>query len=80
MMLDIDQPWRVTHRGPDWILQPEAWYELEGFYQGCIFPCGNVVIDGKLFVYYGAADRYVGLATADLEELTDWLCRFPVGD
>ncbi len=79
MMLDLDEPWRVTHRADDWILQPEAWYELEGFYRGCLFPCGNVVIDGTLLVYYGAADRYVGLATADLQELTDWLCRFPVG-
>lgn len=78
MMLDLDEPWRVTHRASEWIMQPEEWYELEGFYHGCIFPCGNVVIDGKLFVYYGAADRYVGVATADFQEMVDWVCEFPV--
>lgn len=78
MMLDLHEPWRVTHRASEWIMEPEAWYELEGFYKGCIFPCGNVVIDGKLFVYYGAADRYVGVATAEFTPMVDWLCRFPV--
>ncbi len=76
MMLDLDEPWVVRHRAPDWVMEPEAWYELEGFYEGCIFPCGNVVIDGQLLVYYGAADRYVGVATADFARLVDWACSF----
>jgi beta-1,2-mannobiose phosphorylase / 1,2-beta-oligomannan phosphorylase len=77
MMLDLNEPWKVVHRSPDWILQPEAPYELEGFYCGCIFPCGNVVIDGRLFVYYGAADRHVGVATVEFDRMVDWLCGFP---
>jgi len=31
------------------------------------------VIDGTLFVYYGAADKYVGLATCRLDELLEYL-------
>jgi len=54
-------------------MEPEEYYELEGFYNGVIFPCGNVVIDGKLFVYYGGADKYVGLATCNLDELVNYL-------
>ncbi len=77
MMLDLHEPWKVLHRTPEWIMQPEAPYELEGYYQGCIFPCGNVVIDGTLYVYYGSADRHVGVATADFQQMTDWLCGFP---
>jgi len=73
MLLDLDDPSKVLHRTPDWILQPEAPYELEGFYKGVIFPCGNVVIDGTLFVYYGAADRFVGVATCNLQEMLEWL-------
>lgn len=77
MMLDLADPGRVTHRCPDWIIQPEARYELEGYYQGCIFPCGNVVIDDTLFVYYGAADRYVGVATCRFSAMVEHLLKFP---
>ena len=52
---------------------PEEEYEIEGCYRGCVFPCGSVVIDGTLFMYYGAADKYVALATTHLEEFLDLL-------
>jgi len=77
MLLDIDDPATVRHRTPDWLIQPEADYELEGYYQGCIFPCGAVVIDGRLIVYYGGADKYVAAATCDLAELVDHLTACP---
>ena len=77
MLLDLEDPRRVLHRTPDWLIQPEAPYELQGYYQGCIFPCGKVAIGGTLFVYYGAADKYVGLATCPLEELLDHLATCP---
>ncbi|HBG27208.1 MAG: glycosidase [Planctomycetes bacterium GWF2_41_51] len=74
MLLDLENPMKILHRSPDWLLQPEKTYETQGLYNGVIFPCGNVVIDGKLFVYYGGADKYVGLATCELDELLDYLC------
>lgn len=75
LLLDLDQPWIVRYRTRDWLLQPEEPYELEGFYPGVVFPCGKVVIDGTLFVYYGGADRFVGLATCPLDELLAELLR-----
>lgn len=77
MLLDLENPTKVTHRTKDWIMQPEADYEIDGFYRGCVFPCGKVVIDGTLFVYYGAADKYIGAATCPLQELTDYLLSCP---
>ncbi len=77
MLLDLEDPSKVLHRTPDWILQPEEPYEFEGPYSGCVFPCGKVVIDGTLFVYYGAADKYVALATCELEELLSHLLTCP---
>jgi predicted GH43/DUF377 family glycosyl hydrolase len=73
----LKNPSKVLHRTPDWIMQPEQDYEIKGYYRGCVFPCGKVVIDGMLFVYYGAADKYVGLATCRLDELLEYLlcCR-----
>lgn len=69
MLLKLDEPTRVLHRTPEWLLEPEMDYEVDGMYAGCVFPCGKVVIDGVLHVYYGGADRFVGLATCPLDEL-----------
>ncbi|TFH50408.1 MAG: glycosidase [Bacteroidia bacterium] len=77
MLLDLNDPSIVLHRTPDWILQPEEDYELNGFYKGVVFPCGKVVINDTLFVYYGGADKYVGVATCSITELLDHLVKCP---
>ncbi len=77
LLLDLEDPTRVLHRTPQPLLQPEMDYELDGPYNGCIFPCGKVVIDGTLFVYYGGADRHVALATCPLDRLLDYLSDCP---
>jgi len=77
LLLDLQDPSIVRHRSADWLLQPEESYELEGYYPGVVFPCGKVIIGGKLFVYYGGADKYVGLATCQLKELLRYLKSCP---
>jgi predicted GH43/DUF377 family glycosyl hydrolase len=76
MMLDLEDPRRVVARAPDFIMEPEAKHETEGIYAGCVFPTGNVVVDGTLFVYYGAGDRFVGCATAPIQELVDYVMQY----
>lgn len=78
MLLDLEDPTRVIARTPEPIYEPEAWYEMDGIYKGIAFPCGNVVIDGTLFVYYGGADQYVGLATCKFDDLINHLLNCPV--
>lgn len=77
MLLDLENPQKVLHRSSDWLLEPQEKYEKEGFYNGVVFPCGNIVMKNKLFVYYGGADKYVGLATCDFNELLDYLRSCP---
>ncbi len=79
MLLDLDDPSRVIHRTKGWIFQPEEEYEKNGCYSGggVVFPCGKVVMGDTLFVYYGAADKYVGLATCCLSELLEYLLTCP---
>ena len=77
LLLDLNDPGIVLHRTPDFLMEPEAPYELEGFYRGAIFPCGTVAIDGTLFVYYGAGDRYCAIATCPLSQLIDHLLSCP---
>jgi len=73
VLLDLNDPTKILARTKTPILEPEEWYEMEGFYKGCVFPTGNVIVDETLYVYYGAADKYVGLATCNLNELLDFI-------
>lgn len=77
LLLDLENPQKILARTKDWIMQPEEDYEINGYYKGCVFPCGKVVIGETLFVYYGAADKYVALATCSLQELLDYLLSCP---
>ncbi|MCK7487522.1 MAG: hypothetical protein MZU97_19935 [Bacillus subtilis] len=65
VLLDLNDPRKILARTKEPIMVPEFDFEVKGFYNGCVFPTGNVVKDGVLYVYYGAADKYVCVATAD---------------
>ncbi|MGM9764209.1 MAG: glycosidase, partial [Candidatus Cryptobacteroides sp.] len=73
LLLDRDNPLKVIARTPEPILEPDMPYENEGFYTGCVFPTGNAVVDGTLYVYYGCADKNIGVATCRLDDLLDHL-------
>jgi predicted GH43/DUF377 family glycosyl hydrolase len=34
-----------------------------------VFPEGSIVIDSTIYLYYGAADRVIGLATASVTDV-----------
>lgn len=76
LLLDAEDPTKVLARTPEPILEPEEPYEMSGFYNGCVFPTGNVLVDGTLYVYYGAADKYVGVATCAWDDLLKYLLQF----
>lgn len=69
LLLDLNDPRKVIGRLENYILEPEELYETEGFYTGCVFPTGNVIVNEMLYVYYGAADKFVAVATCKLAEL-----------
>jgi predicted GH43/DUF377 family glycosyl hydrolase len=54
-------------------LEPETDYERKGIVNNVVFSCGAVVIENKLFFYYGAADKAIDVATLPLSELLDKL-------
>jgi len=68
-MLDLYDPSRVLAVSDTPILEPEMAYEKEGIVSNVVFPCGNILKDELLIVYYGAADRVVGIATMRLNDL-----------
>ena len=69
VLLDLKNPIKVIARLDDPILEPETFYEKEGKVPNVVFPCGNVLLKDKLFVYYGGADQVIGVATIEIEKL-----------
>lgn len=69
MLLDLKDPTKILYRSQNPILEPEEKYENEGYKWGVIYSCGAVVKDGTLFVYYGGADKVIGVASIKLTEL-----------
>jgi len=72
-LLDLDDPRKILARTPDFLMEPEHEYETSGFYNGCVFPTGNLILDDTLYVYYGAADKFCCVATCNVNELVDHL-------
>ena len=75
-LLDLDNPQKVIARSPVPILEPEREYELTGDVPNVVFPEGTAVFDDTLYVYYGGADKVIGLATINLPEFIDELTTY----
>jgi predicted GH43/DUF377 family glycosyl hydrolase len=72
-LLDLNDPSKVLARRKVPILEPETPYELFGQVNNVVFPCGAAIIGEDLFVYYGGADRVIGVATMKIEDLLNSL-------
>lgn len=74
-ILDRDDPSKVLYRSQDFLLTPEAWYEERGFVPNVCFPCAALADGdtGRIAVYYGCADSYVGLAFTTADEVTAYI-------
>lgn len=73
LLLDLDDPTKIISRTTNYLMEPVMPYETEGFYNGCIFPTGNVIIDDTLYLYYGGADKFVNVATCSVRKLLNYL-------
>lgn len=72
-LLDLDNPVRILARSPLPLMEPTEPYERKGLYGECVFPTGNVVVDGRLYLYYGTADQHCCVATCEVKELLDYM-------
>ncbi|MDD4135661.1 MAG: hypothetical protein PHN66_01155 [Candidatus Shapirobacteria bacterium] len=76
LLLDLDSPYKVIGHTRFPILEPETDYEKNGLVNNVVFPCGMVVKNGELLVYYGAADKVIGVAMGNFDELINELARW----
>ena len=66
VLLDLKDPSIVLARSTEPIFSPEEQYEKEGIVKNVVFPCGMVVKKDLLYIYYGGADKVVGVASIKL--------------
>jgi len=63
----------ILARTADPIFEPVESYEMEGVTPNVVFSCGAVVRGDTLYLYYGAADKVIGVATASLSHVVEAL-------
>ena len=74
-ILDIDEPSKVLHRCENYLLTPEEEYEERGFVPNVCFPCASLTDanTGRIALYYGCADSYVGVAFTTIDEVYSYI-------
>jgi len=77
-ILDIDNPAIVKYRCSNWLLTPSETYEEVGFVPNVIFPCSALHDEktGRIAIYYGAADSYIGLAFTTVDIVVDYIKKY----
>lgn len=71
VLLDKQKPSKIIARSVQPILQPQADYEIEGFFGNVVFSCGLLHEEEKLKIYYGVADTSVACAEIPLQDVID---------
>lgn len=80
-LLDLEDPTIVLRRSDEWTFGPREPYEIHGDVHHVVFPCGWIVdeLRDEVRLYYGAADTRIGLATARLSAVLDYVRACPGG-
>ncbi len=75
LILDKDDISKVKYRCKNFLLTPEMDYETNGFVSNVIFPTCTLVDaeTGRIALYYGAADTYIGLAFTTVDRVVDYV-------
>lgn len=72
-LLDLEEPWKVVRRSRDFFMEPEEIWEQKGDVPNVVFSCANPVVKDVIYLYYAGADRMIGLATASLDEVLNFV-------
>lgn len=68
-LLDLDDPRKEIARLPYVLFKPEYKWELKGEVNNVVFPTGTALFGDTLFIYYGAADSDIAVASLSLSAL-----------
>mgnify|MGYP001609757679 CR=1 FL=1 len=69
----ISNPEKIVYRSSEPLLSPEEPWEKKGNFPNVVFSCGAVEKDCKYLIYYGAADKVIGVSAIDKEQFLNSL-------
>ncbi|MBE0534361.1 MAG: glycoside hydrolase family 130 protein [Phycisphaerae bacterium] len=73
-LLDLEDPRKVVARPQEPLMEPEAEYEVKGFYGNVVFSCGATSDEeGNITIYYGASDEYTAGAVTTVKKVMQTL-------
>ncbi|MGB9940153.1 glycosidase [Methanosarcina sp.] len=72
-LLDLEDPRKVLKRSEGWVFGPREMYERSGDFSDAVIPCGWVLVDDELRIYYGSADTSISLASAKINDILEYI-------
>ncbi|MFD2871285.1 hypothetical protein ACFS5N_02320 [Mucilaginibacter ximonensis] len=77
-LMDLDDPRKEVARLPYPLFRPDQPFEMAGDVDNVCFPTGTALFDDTLYIYYGAGDDVIAVASLSLKELVAELLNFKV--
>lgn len=68
-LLNLKNPQIVIARLKKPLFEPEFDYETNGVVNNVVFPTGTALFNDTLFIYYGAADQHIAVASVSMKKL-----------
>ncbi len=68
-LLELNDPAKVIAKTDASLLEPEVDYEKIGLVSNVVFPCGAVLLNEEVYLYYGGGDRVIGVAKMELKDI-----------
>jgi predicted GH43/DUF377 family glycosyl hydrolase len=76
-LLDLKNPLKIVGRLTEPLFSPKTAWEKTGVVNNVVFPTGAVIIDGRVHIYYGAADKLIAAKSVNLTDLLTELKKTP---
>ena len=74
-LLDKNDPCKLIGRLDMPLFSPEKPWEIKGDVNNVVFPTGTAIFGKRLYIYYGAADKKIAVASVNFKELIKEIIR-----
>jgi predicted GH43/DUF377 family glycosyl hydrolase len=74
-LLQTNDPTKEIGRLKEPLFSPMEAYERNGVTSNVVFPVGAIIVNERLYIYYGAADKRIAVVSVDLKELINSLLK-----
>lgn len=77
-ILDLKDPTKVIARLPEPLFSPDEEWEHQGHVHNVVFPTGTSFFGDRLYIYYGAADSYIAVASVNFNSLMKEILKYKI--